>query len=176
MSLFNLIDTAPTYASLCHRARTSLATARELSTLGATTNGAVEARPRKRRRSRCGALQAGEDRIGRQKDRKSRPCGPFAVPRARNSREQARTAFRGPQCFRGISRLFPAVRTSNENRGERFRSAWLSRYRVVCGRFAVAQTVQTRSVRDHSALRPFARTNSEPGATPSARARRTISA
>jgi transcriptional regulator with XRE-family HTH domain len=36
-------------------------------------------------------------------------CGPFAVPRAGNSREQARTADHTAQCFRGFSRVFPAV-------------------------------------------------------------------
>lgn len=46
-------------------------------------------------------------------------CGPFAVPRAVNSREHARTAVHEPQRFRGISRLFTTVRSSNENRGDR---------------------------------------------------------
>jgi hypothetical protein len=46
-------------------------------------------------------------------------CGPFAVPRAGNSREQARTADREPQCFRGFSRVFPAVLGQRTYRGER---------------------------------------------------------
>ena len=44
-----------------------------------------------------------------QGDRIGALCGPFAVPRAGNSREQARTADHEPQCFRGFSRVFPAV-------------------------------------------------------------------
>jgi hypothetical protein len=61
-----------------------------------------------------------------------------AVPRAGNSREQARTAGQEPQCFRGFSRVFPAVRTFNENRGDRdcgprTRALWSGVSGFVCG-------------------------------------------
>jgi hypothetical protein len=82
----------------------------------------------------------------------------------------------GPRTPHDSARTFLA---DNKYRGERFRSAFLSHFRRFCGHFAVTQTVQTRSarlVRHHSALRLSARTNSEPGATPSAWARRMISA
>jgi hypothetical protein len=57
--------------------------------------------------------------IGSQKDRKSLRCGPFAVPRAGNSREQARTAVGKPQHLRGFSRVFPAVLGVRTYRGDR---------------------------------------------------------
>jgi hypothetical protein len=39
-------------------------------------------------------------------DRSEAPCGPFAVPRAENSREQARTAGHEPPVFSRLSLLF----------------------------------------------------------------------
>ncbi len=63
-------------------------------------------------------------------------CGPFrpslrsfcrpACREQPGTRENSRP--RAPRCFRGISRLFRAVRTSNENRGGR---GWSPRTRVV---------------------------------------------
>jgi hypothetical protein len=53
------------------------------------------------------------------RDRKSLRCGPFAVPRAENSREQARTASGKPQHSRGFSRVFPAVLGVRTYRGDR---------------------------------------------------------
>ena len=77
-------------------------------------------------------------------DRSAVPCGPFAVLRATNSREHARTAVHEPQCFRGISRLFTAVRTSNENRGEGYRLAFQCGFPAFCGPFAVLGQVRFR--------------------------------
>ena len=52
-------------------------------------------------------------------DRSEARCGPFAVPSAENSREQARTADHEPQRFRGYSRMFPAVPSFGVYRGDR---------------------------------------------------------
>jgi hypothetical protein len=64
----------------------------------------------------------------------ARPCGPFAVPSARNSREEPRTADHGPQRFRGYSRVFPAIPRKRTYRGDR---RWSPRTRAllprVCG-------------------------------------------
>jgi hypothetical protein len=60
----------------------------------------------------------GSDRTQKGPQRGS--CGPFAVPSAGNSREQARTADREPQCFRGFSRVFPPVLGQRTYRGDTF--------------------------------------------------------
>jgi hypothetical protein len=63
--------------------------------------------------------QALRDSDRPQKGPQRHSCGPFAVPRAGNSREQARTADRELQRFRGYSRMFPAVPSFDLYRGGR---------------------------------------------------------
>ena len=84
---------------------------------------------------RCGALREGEHmthaRVGvkgsnrMQKGPQRGSCGPFAVPSAGNSREQARTADHEPQRFREFSRMFPAVPSFGVYRGDRGWRAWV---------------------------------------------------
>ena len=61
----------------------------------------------------------------------------FAVPIPTNSHEHARTASREAQRFRGLSPVFACLRGSVRNRGDRFGLAFLSRFGVLCGLFAV---------------------------------------
>jgi hypothetical protein len=64
-------------------------------------------------------------------------CGPFAVQIPTNGREQARTASREAQRFRGFSPVFACARGTLRNRGEGFTSALLSHFSAFCGPFAV---------------------------------------
>jgi hypothetical protein len=77
----------------------------------------------------------GSDRM--QEGPQRRSCGPFAVPSAGNSREQARTADREPHCFRGFSCVFPPVLGQRTYRGVRVVLAFLCGFRGLCGPFAV---------------------------------------
>lgn len=88
-----------------------------------------------------------------QKGPQSGSCGPFAVPSAGNSREQARTGDREPQRFRGCSRVFPPVLGQRTYRGERFRLALLSHISAFCGPFAVQIPGASQPVPRRSAFR-----------------------
>jgi hypothetical protein len=63
---------------------------------------------------------------------------------------------REPQRFRGFSPVFADARGSLTNRGERFRSAYWSRFRAFCGLFAVSQTITTRARSTRFLDKPFA--------------------
>jgi hypothetical protein len=69
-------------------------------------------------------------------DRSRATCGPLAVPRAENSREQARTAFRDPSVCAVLSLPLADLQGSEPatfHRGVRFKLAFLSRFRPLCG-------------------------------------------
>ena len=57
-------------------------------------------------------------------DRSEVPCGPFAVPRAGNSREQSRTADQKPQCYRRFRGALQGSEPATFHRGDRFELAF----------------------------------------------------